>query len=299
MNLMNFGKKALVVAAFAGLGAVPAVAGAAQINALLNPGLNEIQDTDAERVLRDGVAVTSGAFQLGDVLQAILRFDTANAETISDFIPAPYKLTAYSELRVIDIQGSQEISGVAVPTGAACAPAATTCSLIFGATGNLGVNVLASLYEGTQFSQTVAANTAVAQITGSTKVADIGYGKAEDYWYATIVNPVGGDQIGLLTLVSATSGQRGQFNFGVSLLNNPGGLPVAEDGMTGVFGDQHDVIGNGSAYARSPNVNTEWLLSSNTLIQFQAVPEPGSLALMGALVIAAGAVTMRRKQSKA
>lgn len=300
MKLNFFGKKALAVA-FAGLAAIPAVSQAALINSLLIPGVvNEIQDTDAERILdATGAVVTSGNFAVGQIVQSILRFDTANSETIADTLVSPYKLTAVSELKVAAIQGVVNVLGVDVPNGAACTAADARCTLIFsGANLNLGANVLAALYEGPSFSQTVAPSTAVAGVLSNTLVATVGLGKATDFWFATIsnVNPV--NQIGVIASAGPQAGQAGQFIFGLSVLSNPGGLWYEPQQMTGTFGNQHDVIGNGSAYARSPTVNSGWLLSSNTLIQF-VVPEPGSLALVGALVVAAGVASTRRKQTKA
>lgn len=303
MKLESKFKKIIATAVFAGFAALPMASNAALINALFGQGINEVQDTDAERILdANGGVVTSGNFAVGQVLQSILRFDTVNATTIGDEIPAPYKLTAYSELLIADIQGAVNINGVDVPSGAGCLATDPVCTLIMAPTGNLGAGVLATLYEGISFDQASAPAVGIAGITGSTAILSVGYGTADDFWYATIVNPqVGafvGNQIGLLTTVNAASGQRGQFNFGLSVLSNPGGLPIANLGMTGTFGDLHDVIGNGSAYARSPNVNDGWLLSSNTLVQFKA-PEPDSLALLGIVLVGMGAVTARRASKKA
>lgn len=305
MKLNSKFKKIIATAAFAGLAAFPAASNAAIINALFSGGINEIQDTDAERILdANGGVVTSGNFAVGQVLQSILRFDTVNLTTISDELPAPYKLTAYSELQIGAIQGSVSINGADVPNGVACGATDPFCSLILVATGNLGANVLATLYEGnsaTGFNQGLAPAAGIAGVQSNTAILSVGLGKATDYWYATIVNPQSGafvgNQIGLLTTVTATSGQRGQFNFGLSVLDNPGGIPVRNEEMAGIFGNMHDVIGNGSAYARSPGVDSGWLLSSNTLVQFN-VPEPDSLALLGLVFVGMGAVGYRSKTKK-
>lgn len=303
MKLESKFKKIIATAVFAGFAALPMASNAALINGLFSQGVNEVQDTDAERILNAaGGVVTSGNFAVNQVLQSILRFDTVNATTISDVIPNPYRLTAYSELKIAAIQGSVSINGVEVPNGVACLATDPICTLMLAPTGNLGAGVLATLYEGTSFDQASAPTVGITGVTGGTAIMSVGYGTVDDFWYATIVNPQSGtyvgNQIGLLTTVNAASGQRGQFNFGLSVLSNPGGLPIASLGMTGTFGKMHDVIGNGSAYARSPGVNTGWLLSSNTLVQFKA-PEPGSIALLGAVLVGMGAVTKRRASKKA
>lgn len=299
MKFSKFAKQALAVA-FAGLVAVPAVSHAALINSLLIPGVvNEIQDTDAERIVdAQGNVVTSGNFQVGYQIQSILRFDTANAETIADTLSSPYKLTSYSELMIAAIQGVVTVSGVDIPNGAACQATDAKCTLIMAPTGNLGAGVMANLYEGPSFSQSIAPNLGIAGVQSNTLITSVGIAKATDFWFATISNANPVNQIGVIGSATATAGQAGQFIFGLSVISNPGGLWYEPQQMTGTFGNLHDVIGNGSAYARTPGVNTGWLLSSNTLIQF-VVPEPGSLALVGALVVAAGVASTRRKQAKA
>jgi hypothetical protein len=302
MKFSKFAKQALAVA-FAGLVAVPAVSHAALINALLTPGVvNELEDRDAERVVdAQGNVVTSGNFQVGYQIQSILRFEDANAAAISDSLASPYKLTSYSELLIAGITGVQTIGGVDVPTNVACAAADAKCALVMAPTGNLGAGVMANLYEGPSFDQNVAPATGIAGVQSNTLITQVGIAKSTDFWFAIVSNnAIPGNQIGAIAAATdARSGQAGQFIFGLSVISNPGGLWYEPQQMTGTFGNQHDVIGNGSAFARTPTgVDSGWLLSSNTLIQF-VVPEPGSLALVGALVVAAGVASTRRKQAKA
>jgi hypothetical protein len=189
MKFSKFAKQALAVA-FAGLVAVPAVSHAALINSLLTPGVvNEIQDTDAERIVdAQGNVVTSGNFQVGYQIQSILRFDTANSETIADTLPSPYKLTSYSELLIAGITGVQTISGVDVPTNAACTAADAKCALVMAPTGNLGLGVMANLYEGPTFSQSVAPATGIAGVQGNTLITQVGIAKSTDFWFAIVSN---------------------------------------------------------------------------------------------------------------
>ena len=285
-------KKIIATAVFAGFAALPMASNAASITSVISPGLNELEDTDVERILdAQGNVVTTGNFQVGYVLESMLKF-----EKISNFGVGPsydldnlgggYSLVAYSLLQVAAIT---DIGGGACDAGDA------SCFLTLAATGDLGAGVMAEIYEGSNlYNSALAAAAGIAGVTGGTLVAEIGIGNATDYWFAEIVNSP--NQIGALALATANSGQEGQFRFGVSVLSNPAGINFDPDGITGLFGNQHDIIGNGSAYARSPFVNNEWLLSSNVLVQFNAVPEPSTVALLGAIVLGAGFASSRRRK---
>ena len=101
----KFVTKTLAAAIFAGLALSSVASHAATISTLFNPGLNTIQDQDAERfIASDGITVkTSGALVVGDIFEAILRFDSVNAGTIGDTLPAPYQLSGYNQMRIDNI----------------------------------------------------------------------------------------------------------------------------------------------------------------------------------------------------
>lgn len=282
MKLAMYAKQVLAVATLAGLTAAsPAVQADALINSLFTPGLNEVQDTDAERVLRDGVSIRSGSFQVGDVIEAILRFTTANSATISDTL-APYQLTAYSQLKVVAINDNGD----------------GTSTLIFGASGALGTNVLASIYENTTvtFEQNKPAATGATDAQTGTLLATIGIGESDDFWFSIVPTTNG---ISIIAALTAADPQLGIGDLGLSVLSNPGNLPIGANGLVGFDGNLHDIIGNASAYGLSPHIcgnvgtppsplgtctnpNDGWLVSSNTLVQFVTpVPEPATLALLG------------------
>ena len=283
MKLANFAKRALVATAFVGFaGAAPVSQAATLINSLFTTGVNEVQDVDAERVLRNGAPVLSGSFAVGDVIEAILRFNTANSTIISDVL-SPYQLTAYSQLEITSITNNGD----------------GTSTLHFGASGALGADVLANIYENTAvtFEQDHPAAQGALDAQTGTLLASIGLGEADDFWTAVVPTTNGISAIAALT---AASPQIGIGNLGLTVLSNPGGLPIGPNGLIGFDGNLHDVIGNASAYGLSPRIcgNTTtppttgfcpdpaagWLVSSNTLVQFTtpvSVPEPATLALLG------------------
>jgi hypothetical protein len=265
---------------------------AALINNAIIPGINEFEDTDAERVARSdgegGVTfVTSGSLEVGDVIQTALRFNTANSNQIF-LIPGlapPYQLTAYSELQVAALFDP----GTTNP----CA-STTTCDIIFAPTGNLGANVFASVYEnaaGTLNNLSDPPATGIAKAQSGNLVATLGLGEADDFWVVFD---------GLIDLTAAAAVQPGDPQvptgiFGLSVLSDPGAVPFVPNGITGADGNLHDLVGNVSAFQRGPGVNEGWLLSTNTTVDFfVAVPEPGSLALLGLTLLCMGAVSKGR-----
>jgi hypothetical protein len=267
----------------AGVGLWPVASQAALINGLFSVGLNTIQDQDAERVLRPNQAggydiITSGAFQTGDLIQSILRFDTVNAATISDTLSSPYQLTGYSVLKIDNIV---DLGGGAV-------------NLVFGPSGLLADNSMADLYERTSgaqpgYSSSVDPATGIANVTGQTFLAALGLNGIDDFWTSTAIN-----NIGIIATATQGSGQSPSGVFGLSVLTNPGGLPIVTNGiLSPIDGNLHDVVGDASIYARETGVNSGWLVSSNINASF-TVPEPGTLALVGLALFGIGAVARRR-----
>jgi hypothetical protein len=270
-----------MVAAFA-LGSM--AANAAIINDMLHIGSNTFQDTDGEYIVRNGQVITSGDFLPGDIIVSVLRFDTANSTPISSVHPDPYSLLAVSQIEVasiVEINPGADADNV-------CDFATEACRINFTSTGNLGTDVTAALYEqnttsaGNLFTTLTPAQ-AQAFVTGSTPVATLGFGPTnpQDYWFANFA-PTGGPDV--ITFIAGLQGDDSQvptFQLGQTILSNPGGLPYLPLGKLGVDGLFHDVIGNGSGFAASDNFNSGWLLETNTTVRFAAVPEPGSLALLG------------------
>ncbi len=274
-------KTSLVAASFAILALASFGSKAAVINGQFIQGVNQIEDTDVERIVDStGAVKTSGNFAVGDTIQTILRWNTVNATMISDPLPSPYQLTTYAELTVSSIT---DLGG-------------GVSDITFAPSGNLGAGVFANIYERTSaaqpsFNQTVAPSTGIANVMGQTLLAQLGIGEADDFWTVrTLLD------IAAAAGLDAQDPQVSNGQFGLSVLTNPGNLPIQANGIVGADGNLHAVVGNASAYQRGPGINTGWLVGSNTTAQFN-VPEPGPIALLGLGLAVMGGLSLARKKS--
>ncbi|MGZ8162236.1 MAG: PEP-CTERM sorting domain-containing protein [Methylobacter sp.] len=278
-------KKMLAITMFIGMAGLSFTTHAdAVVNTILQSGENQFQDTDAERIIRGGNTVTSGAFQVGDVIETILRFTDANGTVLTDQgaqFGFPYQLIAYAELEIAEVN---DLGGGFV-------------NLVFTPSGNLGTDVFVELYERTTntpgFDVTIDPATAIANVRSQTLIAELGLGDDDDdFWsVASTVN-----DIGAIALALPGSQQAANGTFGLTVLTNAGNIPVATNGiLSGTDGNLHDVVGSASAYVRDTGANTGWLVSSNTEVRFNTVPEPSSLALLSLGLFAAGGMAKRRR----
>lgn len=294
--------KVISAAAFAvAVMASPLATAGALINTLLTPdSINQFQDTNVDRILRaeEGGGIFLGAVEYrqltgadeiatGDIIQSILNFTDVNGGPIAangGVFNAPYGLLAYSELVVGAIATSGGVDSFNV-----------TANLT---SGFLAGGALVNIYEhtvgllNTLFSDPPA--TGIATVTGSPLIASFGLNGIDDFWQVKTPDGL------LATLFSAPvgSGQQGIYEFGITKFSNDGALPIATNGIVsgapGHVGSFHDVVGDGSAFARSPGTDTGWDLSTNTNVNFQTVPEPELLTLLSIGLLAGGLATRRR-----
>lgn len=281
MSMLPF-KKIFTAMALAGaVMASPVSHAAALINSTFNPGaINTVQDSDADRILRLNTAgqyvAATGDFQVGDVFQSILRFDTVNSNAINGAVGTlSYGLWAYSAVKIDSINSVN-------PDG--------SLNISFGASGLFSdPGVMIELFEansGTNFLGQLP-DTGIANVNGLTKIAEFGKVNPLDFWFATIPSAISALSQPL------GSGQQPSGIFGLSLLTNAGNLPIQDNAMTSLFaaghpldgslfdGSKHDIIGDASAFPRETGTNTGWAVSTNTNVSFYVVPEPSSLALLG------------------
>ncbi len=307
MKTLTLKKLAAASAIALAIMTAPAANAGALLNNILQTGGNTLQDTNADRFLRASTtgSITLGGtsyrildatdnLQQGDIIQSILRFETVNSVTVGDNpgFGAPYGVLAYSELVVGAITTAAGVDFYNVS-----------------ASGNLGANVLVSVYENgvaagdTQSLISLFTGTAangISEVTDAGLIATFGLQEADDFWQ---VRTPTGPLSTLLGALGENSPQAGTYEFGLSVLSNPGALAIADNAKTstapGHIGSTHDVIGNGSGFAPQTNMNTNplndgWQLETNTTVRFNTVPEPELLGLLSVGLLAGGVARRRR-----
>lgn len=266
------------------------------LNSKLLAGENTLQDLDFERVLRvvNGVETyVNGPILAGDILEAAITFDTLNAQNLkTTLFNTNYQFTAYSRLVVQSVTPGGPLGNFVFAPG-------------------LAGNVMVEIWENTVSAPLdfIAPDTAAQAITAArsgTLVATLGIQDASDFWVG----------LGLptdTTLLTSTGpgGQiPGQFFFGLSVLSNPGGLDIVDEGvlasnfLTGQLNIPVDLKGQGQLKGKPSNVlgagDQGWQVETDTFVTFrsEAVPEPATIAVWGALALLAGGAQLSRKKRR-
>lgn len=284
--------KSLTIAAALSLGAISFGASAAMIESLLNPGVNQFEDTDVERIVdANGNLVTDGKFEKGYVIQSILRFTNLNSSPISDHsgFDTPYELTAYAELEIAKVthSGNSYLLKFKPHVG----------GYLTGNPFGKGVHdsqVFAKLFEtetptaSDNYNSSLPPQQGISHILNGNLVAILGSREVDDFWLARV--PV--NDISVVASAAPGSPQDANGTAGLSFLwaeweFTPNGM------VSGARGTLHDVVLSASAYALDTTANDGWLVSSNTSLRFRRsprqVPAPGTTALIGlGLLVVAG-----------
>lgn len=271
---------------------------AVELNSILLPGINTAQDQDFERVLRlvNGVETyVTGPLQVGDILEAALSFDTANTLSLKNVHFTPnYQLTAWSRIIVESI----------TPTSPGLA------NFVF--RPGIDTNTAVELWESPlaaplDFVAPDDADTSIANARTGTLVATFGFQDTDDFWIA-LGAPT---DTGLLTNTVPGEAVPGSFAFGLSMLTNPGGLDLVDEGTTAknlLISSANipvDLGGGGSLKGKPANVLGPdaggWHVETDTSVNFRAVgfvPEPASLVAWAVLAMASGSVAFAARRRK-
>jgi hypothetical protein len=271
-------KKVLPIAALACIGSASFTVQAADINSLWIPNAsNQMEDTDAERILRCGdngcQTIESGDLMVGDIIESVLIWNTTNGFNIGSNLgfAFPYQFTAYSQLLVDSLT---DVGGGFVSIG-------------FAATGNLQTaGSLIDIYQTNDAGENIRLDTlspddadaTVAKVQTQDYMTSLGFFTADDFWDSVAPLDIG-------TIVGSGPGSpgAGQATFGLSALANPGLIPYLPLGqLSDTSGLLHDFVGATSVY-NPEATEASWTLASNSDITFftQDVPTPGTLALFG------------------
>ena len=265
---------------------------AALINGAFDPGVNQIQDTNYERLIKDAANMGGAKIvEANDVFEGIVNFETVNGTGIGSGVlqfPGPgssYQLTAYFKLKVLSVTETAPMSGL--------------YDIVFGAGFADGSTVI-ELYENTAvvaataFDPSDTAAGGIARATSGTLLSTIELdAMAGDYVVALSALK----DLSLLPLAG-----QGSFSYGLSLDTNPGGLSVSTVSQGGgvlseVSGLLHDFVGSGSLKKTSTGVHSDWMVQTDVTVNFM-VPEPASMTLFAIGALAVGGCGYRRRKQR-
>lgn len=287
MNIKTLFKGALIASAF-----VSVAAQAATIP--LPAGTAILEDDNVEFVLdAQGNLKTSGALVVGDRLRAFIAFENVlnGQNTVFTDLGGSRELTGVSEIEIAAINGS---TIVFKPSAA--------FEAVYGA------GATAALFVDTTADFTTGCNvTSIAECETTAGNGDhfltAGFADADDFWIASSSFPFD-LSVASVEAVAATSAvtKLGVAQYALSILENNTGYGFNEqvsalspfiaagggdDGLT-------DIIGSGDILGGA-GLSNGFFARSDFDFQLDRIPEPGSVALFGLGLIAAGALGRRRK----
>lgn len=266
---------------------------ASAVNIPLPPGTAILEDDNLEYIMdANGDVKTSGALEVGDSLVAFISFEkvlNGASTTITELGGSNAKeLTGISVIEIADITGGVltfKPSAIFEATYGAGAVAAlfSDSPSNFGTDCHLG-GIAECLTEATDGDHWLTA----------------GFGDPDDFWFATSTLPGAGFTDIAAVASAAAVTKVGAANYALSILENNTGFGFNEQvsaisPLVTVGGDGFtDIIGSGDVLGGA-GLTSPFFARSDFDFQLDRIPEPGSVALFGLGLIAAGALGRRRK----
>ena len=254
------------------------------INSSLQPGVNQLTDVDAESLIKGAGNTEAGVIQIGDTIESVLGFGQLNSSSLASYEGLNYELSALTLLKVTSIStdgllpNGDQAYNITFAAGFADGTTTTQVYESNGTSSTPGVthkpdfarDSVSATHVGDPTPLTLAA--ALGYATDGQLIATFGFGEANDFWTSSGV-PLSFSEFKNFALDISGA----VFNFGQSLLTNPGNLPILDDGVqSSITGDMYDLIGSGSLYGIK-GFTTPFGGFTHTQVEFATtIPEPAT-----------------------